>query len=116
VAALLDAAANGDDAARGRAPTAIIALGTSALPGLAVGLGHQQVAVRRLAAVTLLQWSDTLRTQGASAPVVAALASARADTDPAVRSAAEHAWRRATGDTTALDQSRASHDAAVRAR
>ena len=111
---LATAAAATDVTSRGRAPAAILALGTAALPALARGLAHQDVAQRRIAALTLLQWSDTLHAQRATAPILAALASAREDPDPAVRAAAEHAWRRASGDTTAIDRSRSEHDQALR--
>lgn len=115
VTGLIAAAATADAATQGRAPATLIALGTDALPGLAHNLTHQNVTHRRIAALTLLQWSDSLQQQNAAAPVVEALAAARNDPDPAVRAAAEHAWRRAIGDTTALEQSRAAHEAAERA-
>lgn len=112
VAELLAQAATADAVAMGRAPATILLLGDGALPGLTRGLVHADVRQRRIAALTLLQWSESLAANH-DAAVVQALATARNDPDPAVRAAAEHAWRRATGDTTTLDQSRADHAAAL---
>ncbi len=113
VAELLAQAATADAVAMGRAPATILLLGDGALPGLTRGLAHADVRQRRIAALTLLQWSESRDANSNAAAVVQALASARNDPDPAVRAAAEHAWRRATGDTTTLDQSRAEHEAAL---
>lgn len=113
VAELLAQAATGDAVAMGRAPATILLLGDGALPGLTRGLAHADVRQRRIAALTLLQWSESLAANSNATAVVQALASARDDPDPAVCAAAEHAWRRATGDTTTLDQSRAEHEAAL---
>ncbi len=110
VADLIATAARGDAVAKGKAPAEIKALGDSALPGLAVAVLHRDVTHRRLAALTLLQW-DAIP---AGSAAITALERARNDADPAVRAAAEHAWRRATGDSSALDQSRAAHEEAVR--
>lgn len=109
---LLARAAAGDAVSIGQAPAAILALGDGALPGLVQGLAHADVLQRRIAALTLLQWSTALPADRSA--VVDALGRARDDPDPAVRAAAEIAFRRATGDSAALDQSRAAHDAALR--
>jgi len=114
VAALLAEVGDGDVTVAARAPAAIRALGTAALPGLVDGLTHAQVPARRVAALTLLQWSDELHQQGAAGPVLTALERAREDADPSVRAAATHAFLRATGDTSALDESRAADEAAQR--
>lgn len=112
---VLRQAAAGDDRLRARAPQVLRDLGTDALPALADRLGSGSVPERRIAALTLLQWSDELHRQGLAAQVSDALRATVADpdADAAVRAAAEHALRRVRGDTTALDQSRAAHEAAV---
>ncbi|MEZ6036225.1 MAG: hypothetical protein R3F29_02010 [Planctomycetota bacterium] len=103
-----------DPVQQAKAPAALRALGAAALPALTASLRAANVTERRIAALTLLQWSDDLHRDGGADDVVAALAAAREDADPAVRAAAEHAYRRATGDTSALDESRAADEAAQR--
>jgi hypothetical protein len=116
VQAILQHGATADPATQGRVPAALIALGTPALPGLAKGLGDADAVQRRLAALTLLQLGDTLHREGTANAVLEALVAARSDSDLRVRAAAEFAWRRATGDTSALDAARAAHEAAERAQ
>ncbi|MBL8733706.1 MAG: hypothetical protein JNN13_15145 [Planctomycetes bacterium] len=113
---VLRQAAAGDDRMRARAPQVLRGLGPDALPTVSDRLGNGSVTERRLAALTLLQWSDELHRQGLAAQVTDALGAAVDDpaADAAVRAAAEHALRRVRGDTSALDQSRADHDAALR--
>lgn len=111
---IIDQAAAADPVQQAKAPAALRALGTAALPALTASLRTENVAARRIAALTLLQWGDDLRHAGAADQVVAALAAARDDADPSVRAAAEHAYRRAVGDTSALDQARAADEAAMR--
>jgi hypothetical protein len=113
VAELLANAARGDIVAQGKAPETIKALGDAALPGLATGLAQTDVVQRRIAVMTLLQWGKQLPV---GSPAIAALDSARKDADPAVAAAAEHAWRRAIGDTSALDRMRAAEEEALRKR
>ncbi|MBM4063437.1 MAG: hypothetical protein FJ265_20405 [Planctomycetes bacterium] len=114
VAAVLAAASGGDPRALGRAPGALAALGPPALPAIAAALRAPEVTSRRIAALTLLQLADGLCSRGEAGAVLPALAAAEQDPDPSVRAAAEHARRRAVGDTSALDKSRAEHDAALR--
>lgn len=114
VAAVLTTAASGTPADQGRAPGALLALGTAAWPGLCTALAHRDPVQRRLAALSLLQFREELHTADGSLAVRTALAAARGDADPGVRAAAEHAWRFASGDTSALDASRAAHEAARR--
>ncbi|MCB9877749.1 MAG: hypothetical protein H6835_09130 [Planctomycetes bacterium] len=97
-----------------KAPAALRALGTAALPAVTEALRADDVTSRRIAALTLLQWSDDLHRDGGAGAVVAALTAAREDADPAVRAAVDHALRRATGDTSELDRSRAADEAARR--
>lgn len=114
VAAVLNAAASGTPAQQGRTPGALLDLGTAAWPGLCTALAHRDPVQRRLAALSLLQFRDQLHTADGALAVRTALAAARDDADLGVRAAAEHAWRFATGDTTALDASRAADEAARR--
>ena len=114
VAAVLRAASTGTPAMQGRAPVVIKALGAPALPGLATALADHDPVQRRLAALCLLQLGPEIHTEGNAAAVLPALTAARNDPDLAVRAAAEHAYRLATGDTSALDASRAEHEAALR--
>jgi len=106
VAAVLRSGAAGGVAAQGRAPVVLAQLGAAALPGLEQGLRHEDPLQRRLAVMALLQLGEVAR------PAAASLAAARTDPDPTVRAAAELAWKRALGDTSDLDRSRAAHDAA----
>lgn len=105
VAAVLRSAAAGDVATQGRAPVVLAQLGAAALPGLEQGLHHEDPLQRRLAVMALLQLGEIAR------PAAASLATARTDPDLAVRAAAELAWKRAIGDTSDVDRSRATHDA-----
>lgn len=114
VTALLSAAATGTPAQQGRAPGALLELGTAAWPGLCSALAHRDPVQRRLAALSLLQFRDQLHTADGALAVREALATARADADLSVRAAAEHAWRFATADTSALDASRAADETARR--
>lgn len=106
VAAILDTAARSDPVAQGNAPVLLARLGGKALPGLQRGLAHEDPVQRRVAVLALLQLGRIAE------PAAAALAAARDDADPAVRAAAEHAYRRAIGDTSALDELRRAHEAA----
>ncbi len=114
VAAVLTTAASGTPAQQGRAPMALQELGTVAWPGLCTALAHRDPVQRRLAALSLLLFRDQLHTADGALAVRAALAAARGDADLSVRAVAEHAWRFATGDTSALDASRAADEAAQR--
>jgi len=99
-----------DPAADGRAPGELKALGAAALPVLQDKLQRGELRERRIAVLALLQ----LGQEAAGAASVLAAVAAN-DPDPAVRAAAEHARRRAVGDTTELDRLRAA-DEAARAR
>lgn len=114
VSAILAAASRGSPQQQGRAPAVLAALGPTALPGLATALQHADPTQRRIAALTLLQLGDGLHRDGTAATVLPALRAAAADPDLAVRAAAELAVKRATGDTSDLDKSRAEHEAALR--
>lgn len=114
VAAVLNAAASGTPAQQGRAPGALRELGTAAWPGLCTALAHRDPVQRRLAALSLLLFREELQTADGALAVREALAAARSDADLSVRAAAEHAWRFATGDTSALEASRAADEAARR--
>lgn len=113
-AALLAAVPGLSPVELGRVPAALAALGDRALPALTGALRAPAPEQRRVAALTLLQLADGLRDAGRADAVLPALAAAAGDDDPAVRAAAELARRRVAGDTSDLDRSRASHDAAVR--
>lgn len=112
-AAILLAASKAKPAEQGRAPAALAALGAAALPQIAAALAHQDPGQRRIAALTLLHLGQQLHADGTAKIVLSALDTARGDGDLAVRAAAELAYRRATGDTSALDASRAAHEAVV---
>jgi len=116
VAAVIRAAVAGDVTAQGRAPAALAALGDAAVPGLTAALSHRNPRHRRIAALTLLQLGTALHERGDTDAVATALAAARADADPGVAAAAEHALLRITGDTTELDRARAAQQAAERGR
>jgi hypothetical protein len=104
--------ASGTPAQIGHASTAILQFGAAALPGLATGLGHTEIAVRRLAATTALQLAARLPANTPTAPMLAALRAAADDKDPAVRAAVQHAIRIYSGDTSELDAARQRHEAA----
>lgn len=104
--------ASGTPAQIGHASTAILQFGAAALPGLANGLGHAEVAIRRLAATTALQLAARLPADTPTAPMLAALRAAAEDKDPAVRAAVQHAIRIYSGDTSELDAARQRHEAA----
>jgi hypothetical protein len=99
-----------DPSALGRAPGELAALGAPALPVLQDKLQRGELRERRIAVLALLQLGPAAASM---APVLAAVAAN--DPDPAVRAAAEHARRRAVGDTTELDRLR-NADEAARAR
>jgi hypothetical protein len=113
--AILQAASKASPIEQGRAPAALCALGAAALPHLASALSNADTGQRRIAALTLLQLGTSLHENGSAGVVLAALAAARNDADLSVRAAAELAYQRATGDTSAIDASRAAHEAAERA-
>lgn len=107
VATLLHVAAAAGPIEQGRAPVLVAAFGAAALPALTAALRHDDARQRRLAMLSMAQLGRTAE------PAAGALAQARHDPDPQVRALAEHALRRATGDTTELDRLRAQHDAAT---
>ncbi|MCC7066045.1 MAG: hypothetical protein IT456_24830 [Planctomycetes bacterium] len=111
--AILAAASKAKPAEQGRAPAALGALGAAALPQIAAALVNKDPGQRRIAALTLLHLGPQLHADGTAKVVLSALDTARSDADLAVRAAAELAYQRATGDTSALDASRAAHEAAV---
>jgi hypothetical protein len=99
-----------EPAALGRAPGELAALGAPALPVLQDKLQRGELRERRIAVLALLQLGPAA---ASVAPILAAVAVN--DPDPEVRAAAEHARRRAVGDTTELDRAR-NADEAARAR
>ena len=107
IASLLDVAAAAGPIEQGRAPVLVAAFGAAALPALTLALHHDDVRQRRLAMLALAQLGRTAE------PAAAALMQAQQDPDPQVRALAEHALRRATGDTRELDRLRAQHEAAT---
>lgn len=111
---MLSDAAKASPTEQAKLPAAVRALGIAALPGVAQALATGDVPCRRTAALTVLQWAGELQRDGTGAAVMPALSAARLDADLSVRAAAEHAWRMATGDTSALDQTRAADEAANR--
>lgn len=115
-AAVIRAAARGEAREQGRAPEVLAALGDEALPALVNALSHRDVRHRRIAAITLLQLATSLQEEIDNTALLSALDAARTDADPAVAAAAKHALRRVTGDTTALDTSRRTMEAAERGR
>jgi hypothetical protein len=99
-----------DLAAVGRAPGELAALGAPVLPVLQDKLQRGDLRERRIAVLALLQLGPAA---ASVAPTLAAVAVN--DPDPEVRAAAEHARRRAVGDTSELDRVR-NADEAARAR
>lgn len=109
VPAVITAALAGDAVAQGRAAEVLVDLGAAAVPALEQAMQDEEPKARRIAVLALLQLG------AAAAPAAPTLAAAaERDPDPAVRAAAQAAWKRAVGDTSDLDRLRAQHDAAVR--
>lgn len=105
--ALLQRAATGSLTEQGEAPILLAEMGAPALPAIAASLKKGSVPERRIAVLALLNMGRTAE------PVLADLDAARSsDPDPSVRAAAEHAWKRASGDTSDLERQRAAHEAA----
>jgi hypothetical protein len=103
--ALLQRAATGSLTEQGNAPILLAEMGAPALPALAASLRNGSVPERRIAVLALLNMGRTAE------PVLADLVAARSDPDLSVRAAAEHAWKRASGDTSDVDRQRAEQAA-----
>ncbi len=105
---LLTLALTSDASAVSRATAALERVGPEAVSALTTALGSGDVRRRRIAALALLQLAAELHSRpDASQPdLAAALAAARADSDPAVAAAAKHAHRRLTGEMTLVQSTR----------